>query len=30
VARVVYRERYRSDSGLERLSAAGVKVERRG
>jgi dCMP deaminase len=30
VERVVYRDRFRSDAGIERLSAAGVKVERRG
>jgi dCMP deaminase len=30
VARVVYQEWYRSDLGLERLSLAGVKVEKHG
>jgi dCMP deaminase len=30
VARVVYRNWYRSDAGLERLAAAGVKVEKHG
>jgi dCMP deaminase len=30
VARVVYRMSYRSDEGLERLAAAGVKVQKHG